>query len=336
MSDLSDESRALLALEAELDEPTAAELDVRRLAVFQALGVPAPPSAPGPGLDAPQPSGADAPLGTDAPAAPAAPGTPAAPAGTAPGTPAAPGAPAAPAAPTAPASPAALGAGTPVGTKVLLALVATGALVAAVTLLAPRPGQPEPTDTAQGSETTPALEAPADAPDAVDPTAATDASAGHEPASPDGADPTPPGSAPGPAALRREGAARPSEDTQDTMVPSVPPLTTPEPAVVVAPTAPPEDPAAAADPMSEESMLVAAGEAQLRAGHAAEALTLFDRALARHPRGALRVEALAGRALALCRAGRMDAGQLEAERFLTSYPRSPSAPRIRAACQVEP
>lgn len=83
-------------------------------------------------------------------------------------------------------------------------------------------------------------------------------------------------------------------------------------------------------------MLVAAGEAQLRAGHAAEALTLFDRALARHPRGALRVEALAGRALALCRAGRMDAGQLEAERFLTSYPRSPSAPRIRAACQVEP
>ena len=117
-----------------------------------------------------------------------------------------------------------------------------------------------------------------------------------------------------------------------------------DPARVTAPPpplAPPLESADAADelapdPLSEESMLVAAGEAQLRAGHAANALTLFERALARHPRGTLRVEALAGRALALCRAGRTEAGQREAARFLTAYPRSPSAPRIREACGVAP
>lgn len=90
------------------------------------------------------------------------------------------------------------------------------------------------------------------------------------------------------------------------------------------------------DSLSEESMLVAAAEAQLRAGHGSEALSLFDRALARHPTGSLRAEAISGRVASLCRLGRTEEGRRELERFLASYPRSPSAPRLRTACGVEP
>lgn len=89
------------------------------------------------------------------------------------------------------------------------------------------------------------------------------------------------------------------------------------------------------DLLAEQSMLVAAAEAQLRAGHASEALSLFDRSLARHPTGTLRLESLSGRIAALCRLGRTDEGRAELTRFLASYPRSPSAPRLRSACGVE-
>jgi hypothetical protein len=90
------------------------------------------------------------------------------------------------------------------------------------------------------------------------------------------------------------------------------------------------------DALATESMLVAAAEAQLRAGHASEALSLFDRYLREHPGGALRHESLAGRIAALCRLGRFDAGRTELERFATRFPRSPSLPRLRTACNVEP
>lgn len=90
------------------------------------------------------------------------------------------------------------------------------------------------------------------------------------------------------------------------------------------------------DALATESMLVAAAEAQLRAGHASEALSLFDRYLSEHPRGALRHESLAGRIASLCRLGRLDAGRAELARFAERFPRSPSLPRLESACGVEP
>lgn len=89
------------------------------------------------------------------------------------------------------------------------------------------------------------------------------------------------------------------------------------------------------DALASESMLIAAAEAQLRAGHAAEALSLYDRYLREHPSGALRHESVTGRIAALCRLGRIDAGRAELERFAAQSPRSPSLPRLRAACGVD-
>lgn len=293
MSDLSPESRALLGLEGPLDEPTVAELDVRREAVFRALGVPPP---------APLPTPADM-------AAPPAPATPEV------------GSPATPPTPlTGPAT-------CPTGLKLAFAFAAVGALVASGLLLTPRADSPsagEPS-VALGANTDPVAGSLGgdDVDDALPPTSTPTDEPALEP------------SAPVPELPAREpGAPRLERD------PVTPEITPELPVQDELPTPPAEANDAAdelaPDPLSEESMLVAAGEAQLRAGQAANALTLFDRALARHPRGTLRVEALAGRALALCRSGRMDAGLREAERFLASYPRSPSAPRIREACGVAP
>ncbi len=52
MSDLSPESRALLGREGPLDEPSGADLDARREAIFRALGVPPPAALPMPTADA--------------------------------------------------------------------------------------------------------------------------------------------------------------------------------------------------------------------------------------------------------------------------------------------
>lgn len=294
MTDLSPESRALLGLEGPLDEPTAAELDVRREAIFQALGVPPP---------APLPTPAD----VAAPPEPTAPelGSPAH------------------TAPTPLSSPATW----PTGLKLAFAFAAVGVLVAGGLVLVPR------------AEDGPTVDEPS-----VALGASSDSGAGS--LAGDDVDEAPPP----PNAPTEEPALEPSAPVPEAPVgelgaprldrePVTPEVTPELPVQVEQPTPPPEPDATdelAPDPLSEESMLVAAGEAQLRAGQAANALTLFDRALARHPRGTLRVEALAGRALALCRSGRMDAGLREAERFLASYPRSPSAPRIREACGVAP
>lgn len=105
---------------------------------------------------------------------------------------------------------------------------------------------------------------------------------------------------------------------------------TPRPERIAAPR--PETPS---DALARESMLVAAAEAQLRAGHPSEALSLFDRYLREHPSGALRHESLAGRIASLCRLGRTEAGRAELARFAERFPRSPSLPRLRSACNVE-
>ncbi|MCB9659944.1 MAG: hypothetical protein H6726_20005 [Sandaracinaceae bacterium] len=295
MTELSDESRALLDLEAGLDEPTGDELDARRLAVFAALGVPAPtipgPSAPNAGETASVPN--PEPTPTTSAGAPT---------------------------------------GMSVGLKLALGLV-TAAVLGTLGVLVV--GDPAPDDLggpATSVGDVPLMPPPEAGPmdageganDVVEPPTAPADPSPLEPAAPAVDVPVVP--APRPRPRDAEGSNAPAEATSTG-------TSEPAPPAVADPT--PTEPAPG-DPLSEESMLVAAGSAQLRAGHATEALSLFERALARHPSGALRVEALAGRALALCRAGRMEAGQREAERFLASYPRSPSAPRIRSACRVEP
>jgi len=289
--DLSPESRALLGREGPLDEPSGAELDARREAIFRALGVPPPAPLPSPAADA------------SAPTQPQ-------PATT----------------PTHPSSSTTAGASAwPAGAKLALAVAAVVVLGAGVLLLSPDAERDAPPSTLEGAPQPESADAEVPPRDEL-------------PGEPSEA-------APAPADTNVVPAERPSERGDGRRPPHVPledaPAVVPQPGPVtaapvdeLAPPAPVDE--LAPDPLSEESMLVAAGEAQLRAGHAANALTLFERALARHPRGTLRVEALAGRALSLCRAGRTEAGQREAARFLAAYPRSPSAPRIREACGVAP
>jgi hypothetical protein len=126
------------------------------------------------------------------------------------------------------------------------------------------------------------------------------------------------------------------------------------PAPVVLPSAPPEvrtEPeaprsrgrieapvpsASAAAKAQEGALLVAAAEAQLRAGQPAAALSLYERYLREHPSGLLRQESEAGRILSLCAMGQRGSGQAELARFEARYASSPSLPRLRRACGSEP
>ena len=266
MSELGPESNELLALEREFGEPTASELESRRLAVFASLGIALPVDAPPDVEDAP-------PTSDTSSAVPGAGATPSA------------------------------GLATKLTIVAGLAIAVTSAYLAT---RSPSPVRPSPAN---------------DRPPAT--------SAAVESASPN-----------------VEAPQVPIETVEPARAPSITPPRTPivretPPERVAEPVVPIEnhepDPAPpASDSLSEESMLVAAAEAQLRAGHASEALSLYDRALARHASGALRVEALAGRIASLCRLGRTDEGRRELERFLASYPRSPSAQRLRTSCGVEP
>lgn len=244
MSELSDEARALLAREAPLDEPTAAELERGRAQVFASLGLPLP-------------------------AAPSS----------------------VPAEPSTPEVASAAGAGgSALGVKLAAVSLAVGLAIAGVVVIARRPTTEHPhVNVAPSPTTTAPLPAPVPPPLAdVLPETQREADALTPPADSAAARPVPPG-----------------RETQR-------------------------------DALATESMLVAAAEAQLRAGHASEALSLFDRYLAEHPRGALRHESMAGRIASLCRLGRLDAGRAELARFSERFPRSPSLPRLGTACGVEP
>jgi len=277
MSDLERESHDLLDLERAEGEPTALELETRRVAVFASLGIPLPtPDASTPAV--PSAESASAPT--------------VAASGAGPGT----------------------ASGISIGAK--LSIVGLVAITGAAGYFASRPAP---------SPDRPRIEArPSVAIDEA-PRSASVTSMAPEATQPSAPQPeTRPAS---PRAEQRSAQPIPRERVAESVVP----IENHEP--------PPDEPPVAASPadtLSEESMLVAAAEAQLRAGHAAEALSLFDRALARHATGSLRVESLAGRIISLCRLGRTPEGRQELERFLASYPRSPSAPRLRAACGVEP
>lgn len=135
-------------------------------------------------------------------------------------------------------------------------------------------------------------------------------------------------------------AAPPAAVTPRAAVPSAAVPTSQRPAAEVRPVPPAADASAARsraepDTLDEESLLIAAAEAQLRAGHASAALALYERHLATFPRGTLRAESNAGRIASLCKLGREAEGRAELERFASRHPRSPSLPRLRRACGVE-
>lgn len=95
------------------------------------------------------------------------------------------------------------------------------------------------------------------------------------------------------------------------------------------------EPAPAGDPadsLQEETKLLATAHAALARGDAAAALAALDQHAARFPRGALAPERRAARAMALCKQGRSDEGQREAEILYGEGSKSPLAEKIRRAC----
>jgi hypothetical protein len=129
-------------------------------------------------------------------------------------------------------------------------------------------------------------------------------------------------------------AIAPSETAAAEPAPSAAPLATP----VLRPNKPsaPAPSAAPAPTASEEALLVAAAEAQLRAGHPAAALALYEQHLREYPRGALRQESQNGRIIALCGVGRTAEARADIERFAVKHAGSASLLRMQRACGIEP
>lgn len=111
-----------------------------------------------------------------------------------------------------------------------------------------------------------------------------------------------------------------------------------EPTAVPARSSKPRAPAASVTTpgASEEALLVAAAEAQLRAGHPAAALALYEQHLREYPKGGLRHESQSGRIVALCGVGRSAEARAEIERFAVRHPGSPGLLRMQRACGSEP
>jgi hypothetical protein len=129
------------------------------------------------------------------------------------------------------------------------------------------------------------------------------------------------------------------------IAPSAPARSEPPATSAAAPAAPalrstkPSAPAHTGPPTpsaSEEALLVAAAEAQLRGGHPAAALALYEQHLREYPQGALRQESQNGRAVALCGVGRTAEARAYVELFAARHPSSPSLLRMRRACGIEP
>lgn len=86
---------------------------------------------------------------------------------------------------------------------------------------------------------------------------------------------------------------------------------------------------------SEEALLVATAEAQLRGGHPAAALALYEQHLRDYPKGALRHESQSGRIVALCGVGRSAEARAEIARFAERHPGSQTLLRMQRACGIE-
>lgn len=95
----------------------------------------------------------------------------------------------------------------------------------------------------------------------------------------------------------------------------------------------PTDAAGGGDALAEELAIVRAVNDSLAGGGAEQALARLDDYHRRFPAGALREEAAALRAVALCAAGR-EGGASAAATFLQAHPGSLSAERVRRSCGV--
>lgn len=95
------------------------------------------------------------------------------------------------------------------------------------------------------------------------------------------------------------------------------------------------DPAATAeavDSLTEENKLLARAHAALSSGDAGAALAILDEHAARFPRGTLAPERRATRAMALCKAGRVEEGRRELTALYGGDSKSPMAQKIDRAC----
>jgi hypothetical protein len=86
--------------------------------------------------------------------------------------------------------------------------------------------------------------------------------------------------------------------------------------------------------LAAEMQLIRGADSALRAGRAAEALSLLAQHQAEHPRAALAPEREGLRAIANCQVGAPGSSAV-AGRLLARAPRSPLAPRLRSACRLD-
>jgi hypothetical protein len=88
--------------------------------------------------------------------------------------------------------------------------------------------------------------------------------------------------------------------------------------------------------LDDETRLIGAADAALRAGDGASALLRLDEHARSFPDGVLAEERSAERVLALCALGRDADARTEADRFLSDRPRTPLAAKVRASCGGRP
>ena len=84
--------------------------------------------------------------------------------------------------------------------------------------------------------------------------------------------------------------------------------------------------------VAEEAHLLREADAALRGGDTAGATRWLDEHARLFPNGVLAEERDVQRVLVLCASGQPDAARMEASRFLSAYPRSLLAGRVRASC----
>ena len=84
--------------------------------------------------------------------------------------------------------------------------------------------------------------------------------------------------------------------------------------------------------LDAELTLLRDAKKALNDGDSSRALSILDEHQRKFPDGILAEERASTRVLALCAAGKTSDARAAAQDFLAKYPRSPSAPRIRASC----
>lgn len=84
--------------------------------------------------------------------------------------------------------------------------------------------------------------------------------------------------------------------------------------------------------LQQETHLLRQVHSEIRNGQGKEALARLREYDQRFGEGVLRAEHHAARVLALCQMGETGKARVEAERFLSRWPSSPLAPRVRDAC----